>query len=117
LWNIILWAILASDQNAFLPMTPPGFLRIQSDGVLLAIKLQPRSSVNEISQPHGHELRVKVTAAPVDAAANEALLRLLAEVLDCRRNRLTLLKGHTSRHKTVKLNGFSIEDVLAKLTR
>ena len=93
----------------------PGFLHAQSDGVLLAVKLQPRASANEIGEPLGNELRIKVTAPPVDAAANEALLRLLAERLDCPRGRVELVRGHTSRHKVVKLHGISVETVLEKL--
>ncbi len=97
-------------------MTIPGFLRVQSDGVLLSVKLQPRASVNQIGEALGNELRIKVTAPPVDAAANEALVRLLAETLDCPRNHVQLVRGHTSRHKTVKLYGLSPEAVLSKLT-
>ncbi len=97
-------------------MTVPAFLRLESDGVLLAIKLQPRASANQIGQPLGNELRVKVSAPPVDAAANEALIRLLAETLDCPRNHIELLRGHTSRHKTIKIYGLSTEAVLARLT-
>jgi uncharacterized protein (TIGR00251 family) len=96
--------------------TLPGFLRLQSDGLLLSVKLQPRASVNEIAEPLGNELRIKVTAPPVDAAANEALLRLLAETLDCPRGRVELVRGHTSRHKVVKLHGLSPEIARAKLT-
>jgi uncharacterized protein len=93
----------------------PTFLHKQTDGVLLSIKLQPRASANEIGEPLGDELRIKVTAPPVDAAANEALVRLLADTLDCPRNRVELVRGHTSRHKTVKLYGFSAEAVMARL--
>jgi uncharacterized protein len=96
-------------------MTMPGFLRVQTDGVLLSVKLQPRASANEIGDALGAELRIKVTAPPVDAAANEALVKLLAQHLDCPRNRIELLRGHTSRHKTIKLHGLTAEDVLAKL--
>jgi uncharacterized protein len=96
-------------------MSIPPFLRIQSDGVLLSVKLQPRASSNEIGEALGNELRIKVTAPPVDAAANEALVRLLAETLDCPRNRVELVRGHTSRHKTVKLHGCSADDLVAKL--
>jgi len=93
----------------------PGFLAAQSDGVSLAIKLQPRASANEIGEPLGNELRIKVTAPPVDAAANEALVRLLAERLDCPRGAVQLLRGHTSRHKVVKLHGVSVKQVREKL--
>lgn len=93
----------------------PGYLRDQTDGVLLAVKLQPRASLNEIGEALGNELRIKVTAPPVDDAANEALLRLLSEALDCPRNRIELLRGQTSRHKTIKLYGFTAEAVAARL--
>ena len=96
-------------------MTMPGFLRPQSDGVLLSVKLQPRASASQIGDALGNELRIKVTAPPVDAAANEALIKLLAQHLDCPRNRVELVRGHTSRHKTIKLYGFTAEDVLKKL--
>jgi uncharacterized protein (TIGR00251 family) len=89
----------------------PSFLRQQPDGVLLAVKLQPRASKNEIGEPLGNELRIKVTAPPVDSAANEALIRLLAEVLNCPRNRVELVRGATSRHKVVMLHGLTVEDL------
>lgn len=93
----------------------PAYLTTQSDGVLLAVKLQPRASKSEIVGPLGAELRIKVTAPPVDAAANEALLRLLAEVLDCPRGKVELIRGHTSRHKIIKLHGMQPNLVTAKL--
>lgn len=91
------------------------FLRAQAGGVLLSVKLQPRASANEIGEPLGDELRIKVTAPPVDAAANEALVRLLAEVLDCAGSRVELVRGHTSRHKVLRLHGFTEQEILSKL--
>ena len=96
-------------------MTMPPFLRVQPDGVLLSVKLQPRASADEIGEALGNELRIKVTAPPVDAAANEALIKLLAQQLHCPRNRVDLVRGHTSRHKTIKLYGLAAEDVVTKL--
>ena len=93
----------------------PAYLRVQSDGVLLSIKLQPRASTNEIGEALGAELRIKVTAPPVDSAANEALVRLLSETLDCHRSKVELVAGHRSRHKVVKLHGLSLERVTASL--
>ena|SRR6516225_8511795 len=95
----------------------PQFLRAQADGVLLAVKLQPRASANEIV-PYdgiGDELRIRVTAPPVDAAANEALIRLLAGRLDCARNCVELVRGYKSRHKVVKLHGFKPAEVLERI--
>ncbi|MGD0745677.1 MAG: DUF167 domain-containing protein [Verrucomicrobiota bacterium] len=96
-------------------MPLPNFLREQTDGVLLSVKLQPRASANEIGEPLGNELRIKVTAPPVDAAANEALIKLLAEKLDCARGRVELVRGHKSRHKVLKLHGFTPEEIVQKV--
>lgn len=98
-------------------MALPNYLRAQPDGTLLSVKLQPRASASEIGDALGDELRIKVTAPPVDAAANQALVELLAETLDCSRSRIELIRGHTSRHKTLKLHGFTPEAVLAKVTK
>ncbi len=96
-------------------MNLPDYLKEQADGVLLAVKVQPRASRNEIGEALGDALRIKVTAPPVDAAANEALVRLLAEKLDCPRHCVELRRGHTSRHKFLKLHGISGVVALAKL--
>ena len=96
-------------------MVIPKFLRARSDGVLLSVKVQPRASRNEIGEPLGDELKIKVTAPPVDAAANEALVELLAEKLGCARNRIELIRGRKSRHKVLSISGFSSEQALAKL--
>jgi uncharacterized protein len=94
---------------------PPTFLRETAGGTLLSVKLQPRASKNEIGEPLGDELKIKVTAPPVDAAANQALVEFLADKLDCSRGKVELTRGHTSRHKTLKLHGFQPEEVLKKL--
>ncbi len=96
-------------------MPPATFLRETAGGTLLLVKLQPRASRNEIGEPLGDELKIKVTAPPVDAAANAALLELLAEKLLCARNRVELVRGQKSRHKTIRLHGFTPEDIFKKL--
>ena len=93
----------------------PAYLRVQPDGLWLAVKVQPRASANEIGEPLGNELRVKVTAPPVDSAANEAVLRLLVERLDCARNQVELVRGHTSRHKVIKVHGLAAGSVIERL--
>jgi uncharacterized protein (TIGR00251 family) len=98
-------------------MSLPSYLRADAGGVWLSIKLQPRASANEIGEPLGSELRIKVTAPPVDSAANEALIELLAGKLDCARNRLELVRGQTSRHKVVRVHGMNGEEVFARLSK
>jgi len=98
------------------PASLPAYLTAHSDGVTIAIKVQPRAPVNEIGGTHGAELRVKVTAPPVDAAANDAVVRLLAEAIGCARANVEIIRGHTSRHKVVRIHGVDSATVSAKLS-
>jgi len=91
------------------------FLREHPNGVTLAVKVQPRAARNRIGESQGVELKISVTAPPVEDAANDALLRFLAEVLDCPRGRVQLLRGRASRHKTVFIQGLSAAAVLGGL--
>jgi len=98
-------------------MTLPPYIQVRPDGILLAVQLQPRAAKNEICGLHGNELRVRVTAPPVDEAANDALLRFLADTFDCPRSCIELMHGHTSRHKRIKLTGVSPETVIQAVSR
>jgi uncharacterized protein len=98
-------------------LKPPVYLQVRGSDVVLAVKLQPRASANEIGDTLGSELKIKVTAPPVDAAANEALLRLLADTLDCPRGAVHLVRGQTSRHKQVLICGLTVDEVAARLAK
>ena len=98
------------------PVTLASFVSAHPQGTAIAIKLQPRSSKDEISGVIGSELKVSVHAAPVDSAANEALIRLLADRLDCPKGNLQILRGKTSRHKVVLARGVDAATVHARLT-
>jgi uncharacterized protein len=94
----------------------PPFLRQQNDGtIILSVKVQPRSSRNEICDVMGAELKVKIAAPPVDAAANEELIRFLASVLDCPRNAVRIIRGGTSKHKSIAIDGVSTQQIEQRL--
>ena len=91
------------------------YLTTNGAGICLAVKLQPRAARNEIGPPMGGEIKIKVTAPPVDGAANEALIRFLAETLGCPRSAVQIVRGQTSRHKTVAVAGVAAAEALARL--
>jgi uncharacterized protein len=91
------------------------YLQQRQDGVCISVKVQPRASRNEIAGSIGNELKIKVTAPPIDSAANEAVLELLAEVVGCARNQLELLRGATSRHKQILVRGITLAYVQRRL--
>ncbi|MCI0747532.1 MAG: DUF167 domain-containing protein [Verrucomicrobia subdivision 3 bacterium] len=93
----------------------PRYLQARKDGVCVSVKVQPRASRNEIAGALGNELKIRVTAPPVDSAANQSLIEFLAEVLDCPQRALEILRGHASRHKQVFVRGLSAEQIAVKL--
>lgn len=97
------------------PESLPPCLRAQPEGAVLSIHLQPRASANEIGGLRGAELRVRVTAPPVDSAANEALVRLLAETLGFSKGAIRIVRGHTSRHKQLVFSGAAAPALAARL--
>ena len=81
----------------------------------MAVKVQPRASRTEIGSVVQNELQIRVTAPPVDSAANTALIRFLAELLDCPKSQVVILRGQNSRHKLVRLRGITRENVIARI--
>jgi uncharacterized protein len=77
--------------------------------------VQPRASRNEIAGLHGAELRVRITAPPVDGAANDALIRFLAGALGLSRSDVTVLTGEGSRSKVVSVRGITPGDAAHRL--
>jgi uncharacterized protein len=76
-------------------------VREHDDGASFELRVQQRASRAAVLGVHGGALKVSLTAAPVDGAANDALLRLLADRLDVPRACLRLLRGERSRQKLV----------------
>ncbi|NLW45390.1 MAG: YggU family protein [Syntrophomonadaceae bacterium] len=77
------------------------------DGVRFEVKVQPRSSRNELAGFQQGVLKVKLTAPPVEGEANQALISFLAEVLGTGKRNVEILKGETSRLKLVGVHGIS----------
>lgn len=81
----------------------------------LVVHVQPRAKKSELAGRHGDALKVRLQAPPVDGAANEELVRFLAESLGVARRAVTITGGLTSRRKTVEIEGIGAEDLARKL--
>jgi hypothetical protein len=82
-------------------------------GSMLSVTVVPRAGKSSLERLADGTLRVRVTAPPVDGAANAALLSFLANALDLSRSRLAIASGASSRRKRIVVEGVS-PDALAK---
>ena len=84
--------------------------------MILHIRVIPRASKSAIAGTRGDALLVRLSAPPVEGAANEALIDLLARTLGQPRRNVTIVSGHTSRDKRVSIEGISDSDLTARLS-
>lgn len=85
----------------------------RSDGVVLAILVQPRASKNQLCGVQGEELKVRLTSPPVDGAANKLCRDFFAKLLRCSKSNVTLIAGHKSRHKRLLVENVPRAQVVA----
>lgn len=84
-------------------------------GVLLRIRVQPRARADRIEGVYGDQLRIRLTAPPVDGAANAACLAFLAKSLSVKRSQVHLRAGLKSRDKVVFVSGLTPEQITRSL--
>lgn len=79
---------------------------LEKDGRLtFKVRVVPRASRSEIVGEHDSALRVRIAAPPVDGAANEELVRTLAQAFKVARSAIEIIAGHTSKLKKVRVTG------------
>ena len=76
-------------------------------GVSFKVCVVPRSSKSEIVGEHYRALKVKLTAPPVDGAANSELIRVLAKHFGVSRSDIQIVGGATSKNKRIKIDNLS----------
>jgi uncharacterized protein len=84
-------------------------------GIRLRLHVQPRASRSELAGRHGDAIKIRLTAPPVDSAANEALLRFLASQLEVPLSALSLVAGGTGRSKVVAIEAITPEEASRRL--
>ena len=84
------------------------------DEIIIAVKLTPKASRNEIcgweKDAGGNEyLKVLVTAVPEKGKANKALINLLSKTYRIAKSEISIISGETSRLKRIRISGYSLE--------
>ena len=86
-------------------------------GAVLVVRVQPRSNENALVGWSGDIVKVRVTAPPVEGAANTACLSVLSKLLDVPLTHVSLIKGERSRNKVVRILGLTEDQVQDRLGR
>jgi uncharacterized protein len=83
-------------------------VRWQGNTLILELHLQPGAKCDEIVGAHGDRLKVKINAPPVDGKANRHLIEFLARTFGVPKSQVILLRGETTRLKTVQIHAPAI---------
>ena len=87
-----------------------------SAGAVLRVRVVPRAGRSALAGVRDGALLIRVAAAPVRGAANDALTEVLASVLDLPRRRIQLVSGGRTRLKRVRIEGLGASEVVRRLT-
>jgi len=90
-------------------------IRSTDDGVEIDVLVAPRASRNKIGPVHDDRVKVAVTAPPIDGAANAAVAELIAKTLGVAKSTVLVVRGQSSKRKTVLVRGTELADVRDKL--
>jgi uncharacterized protein (TIGR00251 family) len=90
-------------------------LREQDGAVCFEVRVSPRASRQGLAGVHGGALKLSLTAAPVEGAANDALIALLAKTLGVPKRAVQIVRGEHARNKSVRVEGVSLQIVRAAL--
>lgn len=90
------------------------FATDDKSATLIAIKAVPGAKRDEVAGRLGERLKVRVSQPPEGGKANRAICELLAAELGVRPGAVTIMRGHSSAEKTVRVEGVSAAAVLAR---
>jgi len=76
-----------------------------SDALVLDLHVQPGAKATEAAGRHGDRVKIRLAAPPVDGAANDELVRFVAEAFGVPRRNVTIVTGATARRKRVRVEG------------
>jgi hypothetical protein len=89
--------------------------RLVDGRVHLVVQAKPRSKREGVEAGREGGVVVRVRAPPVEGAANERVVEVLAELLGVRKSAVAIVRGDTARHKEIAIAGVGIDDVVARL--
>ena len=89
--------------------------RNPGESCTIKVRVQPKSSRNQVDGFQDGALRVRVTAAPTEGQANAAVIAILAKTLGVSKSRLEIIRGYSSRDKVVSVDTLTEQEVQRKI--
>lgn len=83
---------------------------------MLQVRVTPRAGRTGVAGMRGDALLVRLAAAPVEGAANEALIAFLAKLLDVPKRDIVIVAGERGRDKRVAIGGLGADQLQQKLS-
>jgi uncharacterized protein len=85
------------------------FYQWQNDDLILFVKVQPKSSKDELgeiinNETQADQVKIRITAPPVDGKANKHLIAYLSKLFNVAKSQISLLSGETSRNKKLQIH-------------
>ena len=93
----------------------PLIIKLCKNGIQFPVIIQPRSSKNIICGLQGDSLKIRLTAPPVDGAANRMCVKLLAKILSISLSKITITKGQKGRNKIFLIKGITESEFFKKI--
>jgi uncharacterized protein (TIGR00251 family) len=81
------------------------------NGVVFNIRVIPRASRCELVGVQGDALKIRITAPPVEGAANKECIRFLSDMLGVKKSQIKIIAGHRSKNKKVSISGIKRRDI------
>lgn len=91
-------------------------IREAENYVTFSVRVQPRSSRNEICGIYGDAIKIKLASPPVEGEANESLINFLAKSLNVSKGQIEIISGQKSKNKLIKIIGVTKGKVTDLLT-
>jgi hypothetical protein len=91
-------------------------VRETADGLEIRLHVQPRAKRCELSGVYNGALKLKVTAPPVDDAANRAILDFFSTLFGLPKSGIRITSGLKSRDKTLQVKGLSLRSFLNRMS-
>ena len=83
--------------------------------LIVAVRIVFRASKSEIVGEHAGALKIRISSAPIDGAANKELIKLLSKTLSVSRTAIEIISGETSKTKQIKICGTNYKNFLQKI--